>query len=534
MNSLGKVSLVIVGFGIGALVPQFQKSSLLETKESTSLPLDKTTAKVDDYWEQTSIKSTDLKKYVNEKACHENKRNFLACINSVLFATQKTNLKLNLNGSLLEISKSDKRNDDSTEKENLTPFLNIFTDGLAKSFNFEKLWETLLTSESGNQQKTLIASGINGYLSVSVDPHTYISPTDFFKNVSSNNERSKYFLGLSFEKRNSNIIIKKVFKNSDADLSGLNADDQVTAINGQSLEGLNLSDVSDLLRDINQKSFSFSVIRNNSNFIKKLNRTYRVLSQVQSEVIDNGQKFGYIQLSKFAYNICDNVKNEIIKMRPSSLSGLVLDLRDNPGGLLSEAACLAGLFIGENKKIFSIKYLEQSSQEVALTTSEQIYFGPVAILTNSTSASASELIAGALQEYKRATIIGETTFGKGTFQEIENWNSSNEISLFQTKGFYLLPSGKSTQAYGVTPDIVISSSHNKFNEFSNYMFPLELDKSIKNSATSFSLNNSISRCAHASENHLSSDKFIATAQKVLGCEFSTSAANSREFKNINL
>jgi carboxyl-terminal processing protease len=370
-----------------------------------------------------------------------------------------------------------------------------------------------------------------------VDPHTYISPTDYFKNVSSNNERSKYFLGLSFEKKNSRIYLKKVYKNSDADFSGLKSNDEVISISGQSLKNMTLSEVSDLLRDKNKKVFPLVIRRNQSAFVKKLIRTYRTLNQVQSEVLDVGQKIGYIQLSKFAYNICENVRNEIQKMQPATLSGLVLDLRDNPGGLLTEAACLAGLFIGEGKTIFSIKYLQESHEEVALTTSEQVYFGPVTVLTNNSSASAAELIAGALQEYKRATIIGERTFGKGTFQEIESWENSAEISLFSTKGFYLLPSGFSTQTVGVTPDIILADESAPRSEFDNYLFPLvvhheknlSVDKKSKESSSRFSNN-----CVNLSNSKFSDDIFVATAQKVLSCAFSLSAQLELDVKNINL
>lgn len=544
MKSWGIVIVIAVGFGVGMAAPRLavemgissanaSAESMLGTKATST----KDSMKVEDFWANTELQTSDLKKYVNNTKCHEDKKNFLACINSVLFALQKTNLHLKFDGTISQNERRENKLDNYNEKQNLAQFLNLYSEGLSGRFNFDSLWKSVLALSKPESQKYMIASGINGYLSIMVDPHTYISPTDYFRQVSSNNERSKYFLGLSFEKKQGKIFIRKVFKNSDADQAGLKNNDEVVSINGQSVADLNLSDVSALLKDKNQQIFPFLVKRGNATFVKKLNRSYRVLSQVQSEVINNGNKIGYIQLSKFAYNICENVREEIEKMKPSTLNGLVLDLRDNPGGLLTEAACLAGLFIGEDKKIFTVRYTDGSEEEVALTTSAQVYFGPMVILTNNSSASASELMAGAMQEYNRATVVGERTFGKGSFQEIERWNESSSISLFKTQGFYLLPSGETTQLKGVTPDVVLDDENAVMSEFDLYQFPLHY-KADKRSTMAHNLmyKKAVrpSNCGYASAKGYSDDKFIASAQQVLGCEIALSAKADDKEQNINL
>ncbi len=544
MKSWGIVIVIAVGFGVGMAAPRLavemgisaaqpSAESMLGAKATST----KDSMKVEDFWANTELQTSDLKKYVNNTQCHEDKKNFLACINSVLFALQKTNLHLKFDGTISQNERRENKLDNYNEKQNLAQFLNLYSEGLSGRFNFDSLWKSVLALSKPESQKYMIASGINGYLSIMVDPHTYISPTDYFRQVSSNNERSKYFLGLSFEKKQGKIFIRKVFKNSDADQAGLKNNDEVVSINGQSVADLNLSDVSALLKDKNQQIFPFLVKRGNATFVKKLNRSYRVLSQVQSEVINNGNKIGYIQLSKFAYNICENVREEIEKMKPSTLNGLVLDLRDNPGGLLTEAACLAGLFIGEDKKIFTVRYTDGSEEEVALTTSAQVYFGPMVILTNNSSASASELMAGAMQEYNRATVVGERTFGKGSFQEIERWNESSSISLFKTQGFYLLPSGETTQLKGVTPDVVLDDENAVMSEFDLYQFPLHY-KADKRSTMAHNLmyKKAVrpSNCGYASAKGYSDDKFIASAQQVLGCEIALSAKADDKEQNINL
>jgi len=544
MKSWGIVIIIAVGFGVGMAAPRLAVemgistvNASVDSAVSAKAASLKDSMKVEDFWANTELETSDLKKYVNDVKCHENKKNFLACINSVLFALQKTNLHLKFDGTIAQNSRRENKLDNYNEKQNLAQFLNLYSDGLSGRFNFNSLWKSVLALTKPESKKHILASGINGYLSIMVDPHTYISPTDYFRQVSSNNERSKYFLGLSFEKKMEKIFIRKVFKNSDADLAGLKNNDEVVSINGKKVEDLNLSDVSALLKDKNQQTFPFVVKRGDSTFVKKLNRSYRVLSQVQSEVINNGNKIGYIQLSKFAYNICENVRQEIEKMKPSTLNGLVLDLRDNPGGLLTEAACLAGLFIGEDKKIFSVKYTDGSEEEVALTTSEQVYFGPMVILTNNSSASASELMAGAMQEYNRATVVGERTFGKGSFQEIERWNESSSISLFRTQGFYLLPSGETTQLKGVSPDVTLDDENAVMSEFDLYQFPLHY-KAGKDAVIAHNLmyKKAIrsSNCGYSSVKGYSEDKFIASAQQVLGCEIALSAKADDKEQNINL
>lgn len=546
-KSVKAYSLVILamGFSVGLISTQFAaevgtsavKPSSFAVGVKSTLSSSNDSIKIEEYWAKTNLQVADLKKLVNNTQCQRDQKSFLACVNSILLPLQKTNLHLQLDGSIRKNSTASTKLDNYNEKQNLSLFTSMFSEGLSARFDFDQLWSTLLTLNPESKHKYLIAAGINGFLSVSVDPHTYISPTDYFRQVSASNERSKYFLGISFEKKNSKVFIRKVFKNSDADQAGLKNNDEVVSINGQNVTDMSISEVSALLKDKSQKTFPFVVKRHTALFVKKIKRSYRVLSQVQSEVIDNGSRIGYIQLSKFAYDICDNVKAEIQRMQSSTLSGLVLDLRDNPGGLLTEASCVAGLFLGEGKKIFSVKYLKEYAEEVALTTSEQLYFGPLVILTNNSSASASELIAGAMQEYNRATVVGEKTFGKGSFQEIDMWNEDAGISFFQTKGFYLLPSGETTQIKGVIPDVVLDDENNVVSEGDLYQFPLHYQADKKSIALHNRMYKKMSHhlnCAVNGSRVYSDDKFIAHAQQILSCEFELASKSDPHTENINL
>ncbi|MFN3696199.1 MAG: S41 family peptidase [Pseudobdellovibrio sp.] len=415
--------------------------------------------KIEDFWAKSDLDEMDLRSLVNNRSCVLSEKNFLSCVNSVINALTLLQQRLSFNGDILAFSSDTNSLDNYKEKENLIAFAKLYKENLQSTYDFDELWDKILRQATRKiPQKYLLAQGINGYLSVNKDPHTYIMPIEYFDQVSSSSERSPYFVGLSLEKDKGQLRIKKVIKNSDADAAGLQSNDIVLSINGHRADQLNLSDAGQILRDRNIRIFNFNVRRNGISYLKTIQRSYRILSQVYSEIYDveAHKRVGVIYISKFSKNTCSEVENILSDLANQSISSLVLDLRDNPGGHLSEASCLAGLFIGVNKKIYSVQYFDLSkSREVVLTNSEKIYSGPLAVLVNTNSASASELFAGAIQEYKRGIIIGTKTFGKGTFQEVEMWKDTQSVGYFKTKGFYLLPSGQSTQFYGVKPDLEI-------------------------------------------------------------------------------
>ncbi len=517
MKSWGVLVTIAMGFlfglvfaGIGGISAGLQASAT-----SQKLQINK----IEEYWAKADIEKSDLTKLVNDKNCHSSEKYFLACINSVMGSLQKINQRLSYSGEILPSSVSTQNLDNYNEKENLTPFIRIYNEKLNQNFHFEQILADMLDLNKQIPEKYLFALGINGFFSVYRDPHTYILPMNYFNEVTASSDRSPYFVGLSFDKKNGRTTIRKVFKNSDAFNAGLRPMDQIMTLNGQSIADLNLSEISQVLKDRTLKSYTFVIEREGQHYVKNLQRSYRILNQVYSEVIDGPKKMGLIQISKFAKNTCDEVKSDILKMADQNISGLVLDLRDNPGGQLSEAACLAGLFLGANRKIYSVKYFDVTKPiEVALTTADQIYSGPVAVLTSNSSASAAELISGAFQEYHRAVIIGERTFGKGTFQEVDSWLDKKNIGLFKTKGFYLLPSNASTQFFGVTPDIEMNDGNEITSESLNYMNPIKPE--VYNLKASMKSTDKLpfSSCLQTQTLASTNDVFLDKAMQVLSCQ----------------
>ncbi len=465
---------IAMGFVVGLVLSGIGGAKTgLYALESQSLT---ETYRLEDYWQGTDLIEYDLRQLVNNEVCETSEKYFLACVNSVINTLAVTHERLTVNGQILPSELDFNSLDNFKEKQNLQPFSKIYKDHLSDVFSFDQIWDQIILKANSQQpKKYLLAQGINGFLSVMKDPHTYILPLKYFDNVSSSSERSPYFVGLSFEKINGHIHIKKVVKNSDADRAGLQQNDEIVIANGIEAAKLSLTDIGQILRDKKIRIFSFIIRREGLTIAKKVQRSYRVLNQISHEVVGLDHKSGLIQISKFSNGTCNEVQNILNEFNQKKISQIVIDLRDNPGGRLSEAACLAGLFIGPNRKVYSVKYFDSAlSEEVIQTENDKMFSGSLVVLINSNSASAAELLAGALQEYKRATIVGHRSFGKGTFQEVEQWKESDTIGYFKTKGFYLLPSGQTTQFYGVVPDVFVEQAQQVVsNEEINYIYPIK-------------------------------------------------------------
>lgn len=405
--------------------------------------------KIENYWQETGINFQEIAQLVSNNKCYSSEIYFKACLNTIIENSMRFNLKLSLKSSHLEKLSKNERLDEKTEKELL-----LLYSRKNREIDFTGILNQLIDLESDKRKPILAAQIINSFLSVYFDPHTYIMPANFYDEVGSKLVRSKFFVGIAYEKVNGDFFIRKISKNSDADRSGLKINDKVLEINSVKLYGASYGELTTLLRNEDLANFRFAVLRKNEIVNIDVKRTYRELSHVQYNELVADKGYGMITLSKFNSGVCGAVAAELKTAVKNKISGLILDLRDNPGGQLNEAACVAGLFLGKNKKAYYVEYFDQAkSNEVVLTSEDQAYDGPMVVLVNSASASAAELLAGGLQEYKRAIIIGETTFGKGTFQESEEWVLNPQISLYKTQGLYLLPSRNTTQFVGITPNV---------------------------------------------------------------------------------
>jgi len=310
-----------------------------------------------------------------------------------------------------------------------------------------------------DQSKSMDAA-INGLLQ-SLDPYSaYMTPESF---EGMQTETSGKFGGLGIEVGMESGVVKVIspIDNTPASRAGLKAGDYIVKINGVQVQGKLLMDAVDLMRGPVGSSIEIIVRRRGVKKAIIFNITREVIQvqSVKSELIDNN--IGYIRLTSFNENSSDQIKEKIKKLNKNKdLKGYILDLRNNPGGLLSQAIKISDLFL-ENGEIVSTKSRKVSENRKWFAKKGDLTNGETLIvLINYGSASASEIVAGALKDHKRAIILGENSYGKGSVQSIIPLKNRGAIRLTIAK--YYLPSGKSISEVGVTPDIEVAEGSDDF------------------------------------------------------------------------
>ena len=313
-----------------------------------------------------------------------------------------------------------------------------------------------------DQSKSMDAA-INGLLQ-SLDPYSaYMTPENF---ESMQTETSGKFGGLGIEVGMEAGVIKVIspIDNTPASKAGLKAGDYIVKIENVQVQGKSLMEAVDLMRGPVGSNIKITVRRRGVKkaMIFNLTREIIQIQSVKSKLIDNN--IGYIRLTSFNDNSSEQIKERVNKFNKNKdLKGYILDLRNNPGGLLSQAIKISDFFL-ENGEIVSTKSRKVSENRKWFANKGDITNGKTLIvLINYGSASASEIVAGALKDHKRAIILGENSYGKGSVQSIIPLKNRGAIRLTIAK--YYLPSGKSISKVGVTPDIeVLEGSENfKFN-----------------------------------------------------------------------
>ena len=313
-----------------------------------------------------------------------------------------------------------------------------------------------------DQSKSMDAA-INGLLQ-SLDPYSaYMTPESF---EGMRTETRGEFGGLGIEVGMESGVVKVIspIDNTPASKAGLKAGDYIVKIDGVQVQGKSLMEAVDLMRGLVGSSIEITVRRRGVKKALIFNITREIIQvqSVKSELIDNN--IGYIRLTSFNENSSEQIKERINKLnKDKNLKGYILDLRNNPGGLLSQAIKISDFFL-ENGEIVSTKGRKVSENKKWFAKKGDITGGKTLIvLINYGSASASEIVAGALKDHKRAIILGENSYGKGSVQSIIPLKNRGAIRLTIAK--YYLPSGKSISEVGVTPDIEIleDSEDFKFN-----------------------------------------------------------------------
>ena len=343
--------------------------------------------------------------------------------------------------------------------------------GKVYSQNIDKLYEKIdLFSEvleiiqneyvEDIDQAEAMDSAINGLLQ-SLDPYSAYMNPEIFKE--SQSETSGEFGGLGIEVSMEAGVVKVIAPIDDtpASRAGIKAGDYIVKINAEQVRGKTLMEAVNVMRGPVGSSIELTVRRKGLKKAKifKITREIIEIKSVISKLFDN--KVGYLRLRAFNQNSSDQLKKEISKIEKNKkLVGYILDLRNNPGGLLNQAIEITDLFLNDGEIVSTKGRKSRENRKFFARKGDKIKGKPLIVLINNGSASASEIVAGALQDQKRAVLLGESTFGKGSVQSIIPLKNKGALRLTISK--YYLPSGKSISEVGVFPDIKIEEEGEEF------------------------------------------------------------------------
>ena len=348
-------------------------------------------------------------------------------------------------------------------------FLNFFNTVQSKELDefykkidlFGEVLETVRDEYvDGIDQSEVMDSAINGMLQ-SLDPYSsYMSP-EIFEEMQT--ETSGEFGGLGIEVSMEGGVVKVISPIDDTPASkvGIKAGDYIVRINGKQVQGITLMEAVNLMRGEVGEPIEITIRRKGLSKAKnfKIIREVIEIKSVVSRLIDDD--IGYLRLRSFNENSSEQLKKQIREIEKNKkLVGYIFDLRNNPGGLLSQAIKISDFFLDDGEIVSTKGRKSNESRKFFAKKGDQINGKPLIVLINQGSASASEIVAGALQDHKRAILLGENTYGKGSVQSIIPLKNRGAIRLTISK--YYLPSGKSISEIGVLPDIMVEEEDEEF------------------------------------------------------------------------
>jgi len=326
--------------------------------------------------------------------------------------------------------------------------------------------------------RKLLEAAIDGMLS-DLDPHSAYLPDRDFEDLENISNGEYVGIGIDVAIEDGKVVVKKVIVPSPADAAGIQPGDLVISIDGVEIKGHPLQESIDRLSGPPGSTIELSIYTAGEKPKKlTLKRDYVKLPALDFKLLD--KDFGYIRLVYFHRDSATDFKHALDSLQSDGvkLYGLILDLRNNPGGVLQPAIDLADGFLDQGE-IVSVRGRNADIQTVFSAKQGQWLPGvPVVILVDRGTASASEVLAGALQDHKRAVIVGERTFGKGSVQSVLPLRNGSGLKL--TTARYYTPSGKSIQAQGIEPDLVVASAVEIVATTDDRQLEADLDRHLEN------------------------------------------------------
>lgn len=306
------------------------------------------------------------------------------------------------------------------------------------------------------------------------EPYTRFMTEKEFQDLATSITSKIYGIGVNIYSNAGKIEVFNVIPSTPADFAGIKQGDIITNVNGKDTHGLNISDVASLVRGPENSVVELTLLRNGKKITKKVKRKEIKIKNVKSSIIDN--HIGYIQILSF---MGGSTPNEFIEALTNikNTDSIILDLRGNTGGLLDNAVFIANMFISQGE-IVEIIYRNGHKKSIKAVPNQNLLDKPLVILINGASASASEILSGALKDYKKAKLVGKKTFGKGLVQKVVPLPNKTGVNITIAK--YLTPNGTDINKLGIKPDIEIGNDFDIFFNNSNKDIQLETAKELLN------------------------------------------------------
>jgi carboxyl-terminal processing protease len=345
----------------------------------------------------------------------------------------------------------------TAEKDAAYPNLELF------SYVMEKVRKDYVDGQNLTYQD-LVHGALKGMLNT-LDPHSEFMDPEKYKELQSDTQGAFGGVGIVISMKDNFLTVVAPMEDTPGYKAGILSGDRITKIDGKTTDKMALPDAVKTLRGEPGTDVAVTIYRPSSNQTKEYKLTRSVINVDMVKDINGKKEFplgeakiGYVRLVQFGEKTSDDLEVAIKKLEKQGMQGLVLDLRWNPGGLLDQAVDVCEKFLPHGVKVVTTEGRNpaQNSVRLAMGPGDQLHHMPVVVLVNASSASASEIVAGCLQDLKRAIILGERTFGKGSVQSILPLQDGSALRLTTAK--YYTPSHKVIHEKGISPDIVVPIS----------------------------------------------------------------------------
>lgn len=303
--------------------------------------------------------------------------------------------------------------------------------------------------------KTLLKNSIIGMLS-QLDPHSTYLDESSFEDLQTNTQGEFGGLGVEVGMEDGFVKVISPIDDTPAQKAGVMAGDLIIKLDGTPVKGMGLNQAIDKMRGKKGSKIVLTIVRKGVDKPLEMTIVRDMIKVVSVRVEKLEEQFAYVRIAQFQVNTADDLKKLLGKIKGEmggQLQGIVLDLRNNPGGVLQGAVDVADIFLERGLVVYTEGRLQNANMRFEATAGDMLNGAPVVVLINEGSASASEIVAGALQDQKRAILVGTKSFGKGSVQTVLPLSEKRAIKL--TTARYYTPSGRSIQAAGIVPDIVV-------------------------------------------------------------------------------